>query len=447
MSKQQPQPLYSAEAEEATLGALLVDPEAIHAVACIVRPADFYIVKHRWLYEAMLALADRRESVDTLTICGELERRGHLADVGGTAHIVDLVNVTPSAMHVESYAQQVAGDAQRRRLVQAAGDIVKLAHDRAAGIEDLTADAEGALLRAVIQGNGHIKDARGLMDTIYRRAEAYHADPLPDGRVRHLDTGWSLLNKALGGWRPGLYVVLAVPHLGKTWFCLNTVAHACHGGKRALYFPLEMTAEQLTERLCISYAHATQQQYERGVMDQAQWKNFLDRMAGISEWDLLIDDEASTIGQIVAVANREHLKKPLDLIVVDSLGLLQGGSGENRNLEIGHYTRRLKLLARDLNVPILAPHHVSDKIVSARTDKRPKPADAYESGHVGQDADGLLGLYRDDFYEPKTRPHIMDVFVLKDRLGGGTGQWVELYFSPWGEITSVERRTNEPAFD
>ena len=181
--------------------------------------------------------------------------------------------------------------------------------------------------------------------------------------------------------------------------------------------------------------------YERGDVTSEQYAAIVSRAGQVSEWDLVIDDVSQSFQQIVAVTRQEHAKKPLDLVVVDSLGLLTGSAAANRNLQIGEYTRRLKLLSREIGAPILSPHHVSDKAIDSRGDKRPRASDAYESGHVHQDVDGLLGLYRDELHNPETEmPHIMEVLVLKDRLGGGTAGRIELFFTKFGTLHDAARR-------
>lgn len=437
----QPAPLYSKQSEDALLGALLIDPSTLNRVTGIVKADDMYEQRNSWLFETLLEMNAAGTSIDFVTVCAALENRGQLNELGGAARLSELTTAVPSALHVQDYAMEVASYALRRRLTLAASDLARAAYDTTASPADLQAKAEAVMQGVATAVTRRARPASEIAGNVLDRADANQQNPVKPGETRYLDTGFVDLNRFLGGWRAGLYVILGVTHCGKTWFCMATTATACDLGKHVVYFPLEMTAEQLVERWCLSHTQVDSQVYERGGMTPDQWAAFTARAGQIGAWDIVIDDVAQSIHEIIAVVRREHALRPVDLVVVDSLGLLTGTKQPNRNLEMGEYTRRLKLLSRELGAPILSPHHVSDKAIDARKDKRPRASDAYESGHVHQDADGLLALYRDEMYNLDTESaHIMEVMVLKDRLGGGTAGLIQLFFARDGRILDAETR-------
>ena len=430
---------------------MLIDPDAALLVKTILAPGDFFIRKGGWVCKAIYSLVAKNTPVDFVTVRDQLDQQGHLEEAGGAAYLSSLINTVPSALHAEAYARQVADHATRRRLINAGKKIVMTANDLTTDIADARLLSEQALTQAVqTRSNGSATDAMTVAGEVYGRLDAYGKSPIVEGATRHLDTGWIDLNRVLGGWRPGLIGIMAVAHMGKSFFVLKTTAKACSLGKRVMTFTLEMSATQLVERYCLMKARVKQYEYERGVLSDEKWETeshlFVDAMTEASEWDWIIDDQTVEIGAIISAATLAHLRKPLDLVVVDPIGLLVGGGRDNRNLELGYYSRQLKNLSGKLGCPVIAVHHIGTKSVANRVDKRPRQSDGYEAGHFDQDVDVLLGLHREDVFDPNTeRSHIMDVLVLKDRLGGGVGFAVELFFvKSYGDILDAETRQQEP---
>jgi len=438
-------PPHNVEAEEALLGSVIIDNDAYHLAARLLSGSgDFYIEKNAWVWEAFAALADRREPTDFVTLCDELGDK--LTEIGGAAYVTRLINAVPSALHVESYARRVADDARRRRLVRVASKIAQAGYN-AATADEAEAQAQAALIEATAQrGAGEARAARDVASTVYDRMREYEENPLQDGASRFLDTGWPDLNRAIGGWRPGLHIIFGVPHIGKSWVLLHTVAHCLAAGGRVAYFSLEMLAEDLVERLCLAHAGLSPRQFERFDVDAASAGRFAEMLSSVSGWDWVLDDSSETVSHIAATARREHLRKPLDMVVVDPLKLIRGSHRENRNLELADYTGVLKLLSRSLAVPILVAHHAGDKTVGVRADHRPRIADLYESGHISMDSDTVIGVDRPEVWDDETeRAHIMDLLVLKDKLGNGAGRVVSLFFSSrCGKMSSAETRQQEP---
>ena len=432
---------HNAEAEQAVVGSLLIDPEAFYHVPWL-RGGDFHDQRHAWVYEAVQALQEQRNPVDLVTVCDELERRERLEQIGGMAYLTHLVNVVPSAIHIETYGRIVERLAGRRRLLSVASDLARLAYQDDAELADTLAQADRVFTTALARnGHGRTFTASDLIGQVYDDAQLYCQNPIKDGETRYLDTGWPDLNKALGGWKTGLYIIIAVPHLGKSWFVLDAAANVASKGKRVLFFPLEMTGKQLVERLVLSTVRITDYDYQRGAILEEQWPVLAARLGQVGGWDLTIDEEAATLQQIRASILKHHREKPLDMVVIDPLGMIESPGAENRARELGIVSRSLKLLADDIGSPILVPHHISAKKVAERSNKRPMLSDPFETGWADIVADVVLGLYRDEFYNPETTArHIMEVLTLKDRLGGRTGARVDLFFSLYGELLSAERR-------
>jgi replicative DNA helicase len=424
---------HNQAAEESVLGSVLIDPDAMLHIAAL-RPDDFYVQRNGQLYDAILSLHERREPIDVLTVCDELERRGQLEGVGGAARVTELINAVPTALHIESYARIVLDASFRRRLLGVASNIARVAYLDVSSEE--AASEVGRIVTEVLddeRSHGR-KTAREVADAVYSEAEQYLRDPLSSGDVRWMSTGWPDLDRHLGGLRAGLYVVYGVPHTGKSWFALHVAQAAASLGKRVMFFSLEMTAEHLVRRMCMAHARVRSDSYERGDMTPDQFAAFVERAADVAErWDMVFDDTSESIWEIVAAIYREHRSKRLDLVVVDYLGLVECPRSENRNLQVGGLTRKLKLLSRAIGAPILVPHQISDKQIAARADKRPQVSDGYESGHISQDADVILGLYRPGLYND-VQQNLLNVIVLKDRLSGSTGRVACLFFDDYGRM-------------
>ena len=274
------------------------------------------------------------------------------------------------------------------------------------------------------------------MDELHIEFESYIGNPIKAHEVRGVDTGWKDINLMLGGWKPGLYVVLGEPHVGKSWFVLTAAMKVAQQGKRALLFSLEMKAIQLVRRLCLQHAGITQQHYDRGDVTTEQVAKFQEMEAQIYDWNLDIADSMSSASVIFSTIHREmRSDNPPAFIAIDYLGLIETTYGkENTNWEMIALTRALKNMSRQLQVPIVVPHQISDKAIAARANKRPTLSDGYGSGGTAQDADVELGLYP-PFKYGEGRQYTLWVFNLKDRLGGATApEPIELTFTKTGKL-------------
>lgn len=414
-------PPQNIEAEQSVLGSLLIDPDAIIAVSSFLYPDDFYRRVHGDIYAAMLALHERREPTDFVTVCDELERRGQLDDVGGPAYLTQLVNIVPTSVHVEHYAHIVERTAILRRLIDASGRIAGLAYQEQDEVDQIVDQAESILFE-ISQRRVHqsLTPIREVVSSYYDRIEYLHQH---QGATGGLPTGFVDLDKLLDGLQKSdLIIVAGRPGMGKTSFALALALHAAlHQNGVVAIFTLEMSAEQLVQRFVASETGIDSQRLRVGNILDAEWESFARVSSRLAESAIYIDDTPSpTPMEIRTKARRLAAEHPmgLDLIIIDYLQLMQSDRrAENRVQEIAHISRALKGLARELNVPVVACSQLS-RAVESRNDKRPILSDLRESGSIEQDADVVMFLYRDEMYNPDTdMQNIAEVIIAKHRNG------------------------------
>ncbi len=417
----------NVEAEEAVLGSLLIDPEALFRVAPFLKAKDFYIQKNAWIYEAIMALHERRDPIDFVTICDELERREQLREVGGAAYITQLINAVPSAIHVESYGHIVEQAAIRRRLINAASQIAQLAYQEAEEI-DLTVDQAEQALFSVSQRR-ITRDLTPIQEVIrsyYDRIEYLYAH---QGEPLGVPTGYVDIDRMLGGLQRSDFIIIAArPSVGKTSLCLSVARNAARYGQHVAVFSLEMSKEQIVQRIVSAETGIDTQRLRMGQLQDNEWPLFVEATGKLADLPIYIDDTpAISVLQLRTKARRLHSEHGLDLIFVDYLQLMSGDvHSENRVQEVSYISRSLKAIARELDVPVVAASQLS-RAVEQRTDKRPILADLRESGSLEQDADIVMFIYRDELYHPETeRPNIADIIIAKHR-NGPTGN-VQLFF-------------------
>ncbi len=419
---------HSLEAEEAVLGSVLIDPESLFRVLPFLSPGDFFLVKNQWVWEAILALHERRDPIDFLTVCEELERREQLAEVGGQAYIAHLINVVPTAIHAEGYGRIVEQTSLRRRLLAAASDIAQLAYEEAEEIDQVIDRAEQALFgvsqRRVSRELVPISE---IIRSYYARIEYLYEHR---GEPLGVPTGFMDLDRLTGGLqRSDLIIIAARPGVGKTSLMLSIGLHAARRvHQRVAVFSLEMSNEQVVQRLVSQETGIDSQRLRLGDLHEEEWPLFVEASSALSSASLFIDDTPSISAlQLRTKARRLHAEHGLDLIIVDYLQLMTGDMrSENRVQEISYISRSLKGLARELNVPVLAASQLS-RAVEQRADKRPMLSDLRESGSIEQDADVVMFIYRDDMYDQTSeRKNVAEIIVAKHRNGPTGG--VELYF-------------------
>ena len=440
-------PPQNIEAEEAVLGAILIDPDAIIRIAAFLRAEDFYREKHTWIYDAVLALHERREAVDFLTVCDELERRGQLAEVGGAGFITTLINAVPTSIHAEHYAHIVERTATRRRLIDAAGQIAALAYQEAEDVDEVVDRAEQVLFGVSERRiSRELVPIRQVLSEYYDRIEYLIRH---QGEIHGIPTGFGDIDKILGGLQRSDMVILAArPSVGKTSLALSVAHNAAKKyGQRVAFFSLEMSNEQVVQRLISAETGIDSQRLRRGEIER-DWERFFKATHDLSEMLFFIDDTPSISAlELRTKARRLHAEFGVDLIIVDYLQLMRGDyRSENRVQEISGISRALKGLARELNVPVLALSQLS-RGVESRPDKRPILSDLRESGALEQDADVVVFIYRDEMYNEDTeRKNIADIIVAKHRHGP-TGT-VALYFKKeLAQFREAELRRTEISYE
>ena len=412
-------PPQNIEAEEAVLGSILIDPDAIIRVSTVLRPEDFYREKHGWIFDAALDLHERREPIDFLTICDELERRGQLNEVGGAAFLTTLVNIVPTSIHAEHYAHIVERTATRRRLIEAAGQIAGLAYQEAEDVDEVVDHAEQILFGVSERRlTRELIPIKQVLSEYYDRIEYLVRH---QGELIGIPTGFADMDKLLGGLQRSDMIILAArPSVGKTSLAL-TMAHkaAKKYRQRVAFFSLEMSAEQVVQRMISAETGIDSQRLRRGEIESSEWERFAKATNDLAETYFFIDDTPGLSAlELRTKARRLHAEQGLDMIIVDYLQLMRGDlRSENRVQEISFISRSLKALARELNIPVVALSQLS-RAVEARADRRPMLSDLRESGSIEQDADVVVFVYRDDVYDPDTEfPNIAELRVAKHRSG------------------------------
>ncbi|MBN2471830.1 MAG: replicative DNA helicase [Anaerolineae bacterium] len=424
---------HSVEAEEAVLGSILMNPETLHEIRVFLTPEDFFILRHGWVYEAILRLAERDDAIDTRTLAEELRTQGRLEDVGGEAYLNYLPTTMPSALHAEVYGHIVERAAIRRRLLGAAGEIARLAHDEERDINEVIDQSESTLFTVTEQRlKQELVPMHVAVSHYFDRIENLRES---DEEALGVPTGFYDLDKLLGGLQKSdLIIIAGRPGMGKTSFMLSLAMNAARqGDARIAIFSMEMSNEQIVQRLISTETGISSQNLRLGKVGDAEWARFVEASGSMSNLKIYLDDSpAISAMQLRTKARRLYREHGLDLIIVDYLQLMNAGRSlgrdTNRVQEITYISRALKELARELNVPLLSAAQLS-RAVEQRQDKRPQLSDLRESGSIEQDADIVMFLYRDEVYNEGT-DHLgeADVLIAKHRNG------------PTGKITLLFRK-------
>ncbi len=419
---------HSREAEEAVIGSVLINPEAYYDVASFLRADDFYIHRHRWVWETFSRLHERRVPIDFLTVSQELDQQGQLAEVGGPAYLTALVNNVPTSLHAEAYGHIVEETAIRRRMLSAANDIAKLAYQQDASVESVMDEAEKAIFGVSERRTTRdLRSIREVLSEYYDRIDQLAGRDLESMGV---PTGFVDLDRLLGGLQPSdLLIVAGRPGSGKTAFMLSAAKNAAQKYKKHVaVFSLEMSSEQLVQRMIAQETGIDSQRLRTGKLNEEEWPLFTHAIEVLGDTIIFLDDTpALTPLQLRTKCRRLHLEFQLDLILVDYLQLMSSGvRSENRVQEVSYISRNLKVLARELNVPVLAAAQLS-RAIEQRTDKEPVLSDLRESGSLEQDADIVMFIHRPELYEKDTlKQNLAQIKVAKHR-NGPTGT-IELVF-------------------
>lgn len=414
-------PPQNIEAEQAVLGAMLIKKEAISAAAELLTGDDFYRNAHRLVFEAIITLNQANEAVDMITVTDRLKRDGELEKAGGIAFITALANAVPTAANVTFHARIVRQKSQLRQLINAATEIAGTAYEDADAVDEIMDDAEKRILGVTARSNhADFVPMKDILITTFEQIEKHAANK---GTLTGLPSGFVDLDRLTSGFQPSdLILVAARPSMGKTAFTLNIATHAAiRSQKTVAFFSLEMSKEQLALRMFSAEGQVDSQRLRVGDLKDEEWQKLISAADRLTKAPLWIDDTPGiTVMELRSKARRLKAEHGLDLIVIDYLQLMQGrgrGSGDNRQQEISEISRSLKALARELKVPVIALSQLS-RSVESRQIKRPMLSDLRESGSLEQDADIVMFLYREDYYEKETdRQNITEVIVAKHRNG------------------------------
>jgi len=419
---------HSREAEEAVIGSVLINPESYFDVATFLRPEDFYIHRNRWIWEAIIRLHDRRRQIDFLTVTEELDQLGQLAEVGGPAYLTVIANNVPSSLHAEAYGRIIEETSIRRKMLTAANDIAKLAYQQEASVETVMDEAEKAVFG--VSERRITRDLRSIRQVLSEYYDRMDQLANRDEESYGVPTGFLDLDRLLGGLQPSdLLIIAGRPGSGKTAFMLSAAKNAAQKFKKHVaIFSLEMSSEQLVQRLIAQETGIDSQRLRTGKLEEHEWPLFTQAIEVLGDTVIFLDDTpALTPLQLRTKARRLHLEFQLDLILVDYLQLMSSGSrSENRVQEVSFISRNMKVLARELNVPVLAAAQLS-RAIEMRVDKEPQLSDLRESGSLEQDADIVMFIHRPEQYERDTlKQNVAQIKVAKHR-NGPTGT-IELIF-------------------
>jgi replicative DNA helicase len=418
---------FSQEAEENTLGSVLLDPSQYPLLAGYLRPDDFFLLRHNYIWKAMGRLYERGDAIDYITVGEELENMQVLQNIGGRAYLLQLVNNTGTAMYAEVYARLVERTAIRRRLMVAADDIKKLAQDESLNIETVEAETEAKILSvfAGITDKGIVPAwdiASDHYDGMERRMQSEGMDGIPSG-FRDID---ALLR---GYPKDELTVIAARPGMGKTAFALCLAANMARLGVRILFFSIEMSISRLFDRLVAIETGIHASKIADGKLTPHEAARYTEAIGRISKWMLFFDDSSALKPEAMrAKAQRVRYEYGLDIVIIDYLQIMSTTKdyGTNETARVSHLSWQCKLLAKDFGLPVIALSQLS-RAVEQRKDKRPMLSDLRSSGSIEQDASVVQFLYRDEVYNDATEfPNQAEVITAKNRNGGmGT---MSLYF-------------------
>ena len=424
-------PPHDMQAEESLLGAMMLSPQAIADAAGVVTASDFYKPAHGHVYDAIHTLYASGQPVDAVTVADELRRFGLLEQVGGPAVLAQILSSTPATTNAARYAGIVEEHALLRRLISVAGEISELGYSVPEDVQKALDRAESLVYevneRRVTDSTKRLTDLLG--DNLQRFEDLYEKGDAITGTP----TGYLDLDALLAGLQPSsLVIVGARPAMGKTSFALGMVAHAALEAQRpVLMFSLEMSSEELSQRILCSEAKVDASRARTGRLDGDDWKKISKAIGRLGEASIWIDDNPSlTIMEIRAKARRlKSQVGDLGMIVIDYLQLMTGRSGaENRQVEVSELSRGLKILARELETPVVALSQLSRNL-EMRADKRPMLADLRESGSLEQDADVVMFIFREEVYDAKPENTGQAEIIVAKHRAGPTGV-VQLAFLP-----------------
>jgi len=423
-------PPQNIEAEQAVLGAMMIEREAISKVAELLRPEDCYREAHRLIFNAMLELFNKNDAVDMVTVIEFLRKGDKLEAAGGISYITSLANSVPTAANVMYHARIVEEKALLRQLINAATNIASQGYEDNEEVSTILDSAEKSILSVSSRRlGGEFTPIKSIIFDAFTKIEQLYASK---GSITGLSTGFKDLDRLTSGLQPSdLILIAARPSMGKTAFVLNIAQHIGIKEKKAVaFFSLEMSKEQLVQRMLCAESTIDSQRLRIGELEPNDWTKLVNGADRLSAAPIFIDDTSGiTVMEMRSKARRLKIEYDLQLIIIDYLQLMQGSSkkgSENRQQEISEISRSLKGLAREIGVPVIALSQLS-RSVESRQVKKPMLSDLRESGSLEQDADIVAFLYRDDYYNPDSdQKNITEVIIAKHR--NGPVDTVQLFF-------------------
>nr|WP_297574648.1 replicative DNA helicase [uncultured Peptostreptococcus sp.] len=413
-------PPHNLESEQCVIGSIIMESETIIPVAEILDREDFYMDAHKVIYESMIELSNERKPIDIVTLSNRLKEKGYLDQVGGINYLTSTTNMIPTTSNVKVYAEIVKKNSILRKLISASNDIISMGYEASDNLDDILNKAEKKIFD--ISQDRMSEDFKPISEVL-TIVTAMIEDVYNKGSdLTGLDTGFIDLNKKLGGFhKSDLILIAARPGMGKTAFALNLVANAAIRSKASVaVFSLEMSKEQLVQRLVSSQSNVALDSISNGKIADDEWKKLTDAMTVLSSSKIYIDDTPGIkVSEIRSKCRKLKLEKGLDMIMIDYLQLMEAdGRAESRQQEVSKISRSLKILAKEMNCPVIALSQLSRNTESGK-DHTPKLSDLRDSGAIEQDADIVMFIYRDEYYtkmETKKKD-LAEIIIAKNRHG------------------------------
>ena len=432
-------PPHDLDAEQAVIGSMLTDADAVASSIEVLKPEDFYRADNRIIYEAMFNLYNRSEPIDIITVKAELESMGRFEQVGGLEYLAGLPDKVPTTANVQKYINIVEEKSKLRDLIKTANDIIELGYDPTEDVEDIMENVEKKVFNLTQgknqKGYSAIKDV--LVDSFTQLEELYNRKQ----HITGVPSGFADLDYRTAGFHGSeLILVAARPAMGKSAFALNIATNAAvRADVPVAIFNLEMSKEQLVNRILCSEAMVDSNKVRTGKLEEEDWSKLAETIGPLSASNIYIDDTPGiSITEIRAKCRKLQVEKHIGMVIIDYLQLIQGTNkrGGSREQEISEISRSLKIMAKELNVPVIALSQLS-RAVEQRPDHKPMLSDLRESGAIEQDADIVMFLYRDDYYNPDSeKKNIAEVIIAKHR-GGSTGSVDLRWFGSYTKFTNL----------
>lgn len=438
-------PPHDLEAEQAIIGSMLTDKDAVIASIEVLKEEDFYREDNKSIYSAILNLYNRAEPIDIITVKSELESMGKFEQVGGLEYLAELPEKVPTTANANKYIKIVEEKSTLRKLIKTANEIIELGYNPTEEVEDIMEGAEKKIFN-IMQDKSQksyspLKDV--LVDTFTQLEELYNRKQ----HVTGVPTGFTELDYRTAGLHGSeLILIAARPAMGKTAFALNIASNAAvRAGTPVAVFSLEMSKEQLVNRILCSEAMVDSNKVRTGKLEENDWAKLAETIGPLSETEIYIDDTPGiSVAEIRAKCRKLKIEKNIGMVVIDYLQLVQGSNKRNgsREQEISEISRSLKILAKELDVPVIALSQLS-RAAEQRPDHRPMLSDLRESGAIEQDADIVMFLYRDDYYnQDSEKKDIAEVIIAKHR-GGSTGTVELLWLGSYTKFVNLEKRFDD----